>query len=310
MGALLPYMTLLDVSYSLVEDVVNTQVNPQSAFAAGTQTVTPGSMLAIYPGAQLVCGTGANVEVITVTSIGPTTFTAVFANAHAATDPLVGATFPSGQTDNIPLWTQAEMLRYLSGAQNAFLLAVEPIYATAQQAMTANKFIYPAPTDAIRMERVSIVDTTTTPPTAYELWDESENSLDWQNAMWMTDTTQQTPQYWFQDKTGVQNFAVAPPPQVGCTATIFYSQRGSTSLGLLSPYLVPDVMVFALKWRVLALALSKDGENRDLDRARFAQQWFELACVVSKKFLSGVMGRFAQQEETVEPAIAGITQGD
>src|SRR5208282_6189905 len=157
MGLLLPINTLIDISYSLVEDVVNTQVNPSGvAVAPGIQTVTPGSMLAIYQGAQLVCGTGADIEVIVVLSTTTATFSANFANTHPANDSLIGATFPSGQGDSIPLWTQSEMLSYLSEAQNSFLLAVQPIYAIGTQALTMGRFIYPQPSDAIRMERVSI----------------------------------------------------------------------------------------------------------------------------------------------------------
>lgn len=308
MGVLLPWMTLLDVSYSLVEDVVNTQVNPNGAdLIPGTQAVAPGSMLAIYPGAQLVVG-GTTPEVITVISIGPTTFTATFANAHTKTDPLYGATFPSGQNETIPLWTQAEMLSYLAGAQNSFLLNVRPIYTTAQQAMTVGKFIYPAPADAIRMERISIIDTSPTPPTAYELWNDTQNSLDWQAPDWQEDTTQPTPTFWVQDKVGNQNFGVAPPPQVGCTATIYYAQRGG-NLSWLTPYLIPDCLVFALKWRVLALALSKDGEMRDTQRAQFAQRWFEMVCDMTRKFIWGVDGRIVKDNEQVEPYVDSLKKG-
>src|SRR5271155_107659 len=159
MGVLLPINTLTEVSYALIEDVVNTQVNPaEGAVSPGTQTVTPGSMLAIYAGALLVCGAGSDIEVISVISVTASTFTADFANAHPATDPLVGATFPSGQNDSIPLWSISEMLSYLTEAQNSFLLAVQPIYTIATQALTMGRFIYPQPSDAIRMERVSIAE--------------------------------------------------------------------------------------------------------------------------------------------------------
>jgi hypothetical protein len=416
MGVLLPINLLMDVSYSLIEDVVNTKVNPSGgAVASGIQTVTPGSMLAIYAGAQLVCGTGSDIEVIDVLSVTSSTFSADFANAHAPTDPLIGATFPSGQGDSIPLWTQSEMLQYLSEAQNSFLLAVQPIYTIGTQPLTMGRFIYPQPSDAIRMERVSIAELNAIQPvvlldstgqawqiivsndgtslgaekvagsaptfillgdtqstniwevgvettgqlavlaqavpqsvpltllvsangTVYslqvatsgttqdlvttlssasaagyassvELWDETETSLDWLETNWQSQTGQSNPSYWFQDKVGVGNFGVGPPPQVGSTARIFYSQRGSPSLGFLTPYLLPDVMTPALRWRVLSLALSKDGEQRNVELSRWAAQWFDMWCIVARKYLAGMTARFNMASETVEPLLAEMKAG-
>jgi hypothetical protein len=417
MGLILPINTMIEISYALIEDVVNTQVNPGgAAITPGLNTVTPGSMLAIYAGAQLVCGAGTDIEVISVISVTASTFTADFANAHPANDPLVGATFPSGQNDSIPLFTQSEMLTYLTEAQNSFLLAVQPIYTIATQALAMGRFIYPQPSDAIRMERVSIAEanpilpvilldstgqawevnvdntgrlfnskvagtaptfilingasTTNTyqvgvepggqfgppvvtvpqgvPPTllvspngsvyqlqvgdaaipvflltspssasvagyasSVELWDETETSLDWLDTNWMSQTGQPNPSYWFQDKVGVGNFGVGPPPQVGSTARIFYSQRGpeNPGLGLLTPYLVPDVMVPALKWRVLALALSKDGEQRNVELSKWAEQWYQMWCLIARKYLQGLTARFTMQSETVEPLLAEMKAG-
>lgn len=56
-----------------------------TAIAAGTRTVTPGSMARIYIGQNLQIG-GAVSESVTVTAITGSTFTAVFAQAHLAAD--------------------------------------------------------------------------------------------------------------------------------------------------------------------------------------------------------------------------------
>jgi hypothetical protein len=61
---------------------VNTTLG--TAIAAGTRTVTPASMNGIYKGRLLTIG--GTAENVTVTAITPTTFTAVFANAHGSTD--------------------------------------------------------------------------------------------------------------------------------------------------------------------------------------------------------------------------------
>lgn len=55
-----------------------------TVIVAGVRTVTPASMAGIYPGRRLSIG-GAS-EVIVVTSVTVTTFTATFANAHGSSD--------------------------------------------------------------------------------------------------------------------------------------------------------------------------------------------------------------------------------
>lgn len=64
-------------------NTINTTLG--TTIAAGVRTVTPASMARIYAGQQLYIG-GANPELITVTSITPTQFTATFAQAHNLAD--------------------------------------------------------------------------------------------------------------------------------------------------------------------------------------------------------------------------------
>lgn len=56
-----------------------------TTIAAGTRTVTPGSMTHIYVGQKLAIG-GTNTEQVTVTAVTSTTFTAVFAYGHNSAD--------------------------------------------------------------------------------------------------------------------------------------------------------------------------------------------------------------------------------
>lgn len=59
-----------------------------TVIVAGTRTVTPASMTGIYSGRILTIG--GTSEYVTVTAVTQTTFTAVFANAHGASDSVVG----------------------------------------------------------------------------------------------------------------------------------------------------------------------------------------------------------------------------
>jgi hypothetical protein len=291
MGLITAGFILQMVSYRLVEYFVTT--TPTAAIPAGTQVVTPLSMRGIYEGALLIVGVGPDIEVVEVTSTTTGTFTATFANTHPATDPIFGATFSSGQP-NTPMWSQSEMLGYLADVQNDFLAAVRPVYAIATQGLTVGRAAYPNPADAIRVERISV--------NGNELWNATQTDIDWQGGY--SQRAGQQPQYWYQDKVGPFNFAVDPIPQSGFTARLFYSQSGSTSLGLLDTLTVPDLFWPALVWGVCGFALSRAGEQKDLSRSGYCQRKLTFWEILAGKFLDGLEARFVTPEETVEPMLS------
>lgn len=291
MGQITAGFVLQQVSNSLIEWFVNTTLG--TSVTPGTKTVIPPTMQGIYEGAQVIVGSGASIEVVDVISVTASTFTASFSKSHFTTDPVTGATFSSGQP-NTPLWTQQEMLDYLVSVQNDFLCEVRPVYKIATQTLQVGIAAYPNPSDAIRVERISV--------NGAELWDCTQTDIDWQGGY--STRAGQGPFYWYQDKVGPFNFAVDPVPQSGFTARIFYSQLGSTSLGLLDTLTAPDIFWHILKYGVLANAFSKDGEQRDLMRSAYCQQRFDFGCIIASKFLEGLEARFRGQEETVEPLLA------
>ena len=140
------------VSRTLIEPVVKTTLG--TAVVPGAATVTPGSMAGIYTGAMLLVGSGASLEVITVGATTATTFTTTFANSHAGTDALFGATFPSGETPMF-LYTQAEMLSYLVAAQQDFLLRTRLIVTVSLLPYTQSVRFYTQPAQTIRLERIA-----------------------------------------------------------------------------------------------------------------------------------------------------------
>jgi len=78
---------------NVAPQVVNTALGTQVT-APGIVTVTPGSMTGIAPGTELIVGSGASQELITVSSTSPpdkpAQFLALFTKPHAGTDSLVG----------------------------------------------------------------------------------------------------------------------------------------------------------------------------------------------------------------------------
>jgi hypothetical protein len=143
---------LTQVSFHLVEKVVKTTLG--TAVSPGPAVVTPPSMVGIYNGAMMIVGSGATLEIITASSVTLATFTATFTYSHAGTDPLYGATFPSGQPPMF-LFTQTEMLNYLVNAQQDFLLKVRLLYSISQVDYAVGEQYFTQPNSAIRIERIA-----------------------------------------------------------------------------------------------------------------------------------------------------------
>lgn len=284
--------TALDILQQVAAVLVSQQVvtTIAEAVASGVQTVTPGSMAGIYVGARLVIDyQGAAAEQVAVTAITATTFTANFANAHAAGVSVQAPTFPEGYPDG-QLFAQApEMLQYVADAQNEFLLATRPVFAQAEVAVTGGLQFAAAPADAIRIERVTRVNAD---GGVDALWNVSEPEMDMGDPYW--NTGQGTPAMWFQDGTrqsasiGAARIGLAPISQADDAVIAYYSQRGATSLTLLTPLLVPDVAAHYIKYGVLARCFGKDGEQKDPFRESYCRKRFEFGCFLLGSFMNVV----------------------
>jgi hypothetical protein len=275
--ALLCNDVLNDVSYALLETIVSGTLGT-AVVAPGAATVTPSSMQGIYLGAQVLVGiSGGNLEVVTVSGVAATTFTATFANTHLNTDPIAGATFSSGQT-NVNLWTQSEMLLYAADVQNEYLEKTRLIYLNDTGAFTNGVRIYTQPAACIRLERVAVAGN--------ELQDTSQWDQDFITTSWETQTG--TPLTWFQDKLAPTQFGVAPVPTGSLTPDLWYSQKNPNPLTLISTFLLPDPLLTYIKYGVLAAAWSKAGEQRDPTRAAYAQQRFSIGVRIGSRFMDSV----------------------
>lgn len=142
----------IEISYHLLEKIVQASITP--AVAPGLQTVAVSSAVGVYAGAQIVCDVGTPQEIITIISFTPSTITANFANAHADGALLLAATFPTQQPTD-PLFTQSEILSYLSRAQNEFLARVPAIFQLSQQVVLAGELFQTSPANMIEINRVA-----------------------------------------------------------------------------------------------------------------------------------------------------------
>lgn len=150
---------LIEISFHMLQPVCFTTLTAD--IAVGQNVGTPvASMAAIYPGAMLVVDTGVNQEVVTIASLGVTgsppvpAFFADYNLPHLSGTRVSAATFPL-QSATDPLFTQSEMLGYLSRAQNQFLLDVPCIFQLSVQTVLYAEQLQFAPTNTVEMERIA-----------------------------------------------------------------------------------------------------------------------------------------------------------
>ena len=147
---------LMEMSFHLCQPAVYSALSSPVTAGAGV-TATIASTYALYAGALLVVEAPGStlIEVVTVTSVtNATQFVATFANSHSAGAAVWGATFPTQQATD-PLFTQAEMLQYLSRAQNEFLTAVPSFYQRFAQTVNAGVVYQNTPPTAIMIDRIA-----------------------------------------------------------------------------------------------------------------------------------------------------------
>lgn len=289
---------LEDVSLALLEPIVLTVLGTNVVAGNGV-SVTPGSMRGIYPAALLVVGGfGDPQEVITVISTTSTGFTANFQNNHPAYDPLVGATFPSGFPDH-QLFTQNEILGYLTDVHNDFLLKTKCVFEVtgslpgtpANIPVVVNQRFFAQPAQAIRVERLARIITgtpTPPPPAILDLYETTQTDLDTENYAWSADSD--IPKRWFRDQIDTSQLGLQPLPNIGgITLEAWYSKRGPAGvLTLLSTLLVPDVMSHYIKYGILSRCWSKDGEVRDPLRSDYCKKRYEFGVVLVNRFMEGI----------------------
>ena len=264
---------LMDASYALIQPVVMDQF--PAAVSVGSQTIAI-SDPSIYQGCYLVAGAhSANAEVVQVTAVGSGTFTAVFAETHAAGDWLFGATFPVRYPTD-PLFTQAEMLTYISSASNDFLTDVPLAYNLADLTVGPSQQNTPLPADSLFPVRVAYE--------SYPLRETSQSNLDSMFYNWSQAAMDQ-PRVYFRDKIGIQNVGIWPRMGNTVDLEVVYAQRQAETMGWGDGFLVPDVFTVAILQRTLSFAYSKDGEARQPGLARYWASRYQMSVKIAKMIL-------------------------
>ena len=226
-------------------------------------------------------------------------FTAVFANAHAAGIAITGATFPVRQPTD-PFFTQTEVMGYLATAVNDFLSSCPlAIVATDSLSVAPTQPLTALPPDCMVPMRVAPFQ----PPLpgglpTYQnpLRETSQSNLDAMNYRWGQSPPGQ-PAAYYRDKTGLQKMGVTPVSSNTVNLEMVYQQRGPQVMGLADGFIVPDPFLVFVKARVLEYCYSKDGEMRSPGLAKYHNGRYMTGLKISSVFLDVISDPNAEMSQ-------------
>jgi hypothetical protein len=141
------------------------------------------------------------------------------------------------------------------------------------------------------------------PPYLTRMYETSQEQLTMRDPSWQANPSSLPPTSWYEDRTGVYQWGVAPVPRGNYFAEILTSQRDSETLALTDGFLLPDIFIPYVKYGVLAAAWSKDGEQRSPTLARFCQSRFDFGVMLAERFLRNVVTKTGQS--VFETAVGG-----
>lgn len=299
-GYLLATDILCDCSYQLFEPIVDTTITSialaggygeggygEGGYGAGTgYLIGVNSVAAMYVGALVIVGYGASdAEVAIILEIGPgNQFITALTNTHSIGEKVFGPTFPVRQPTD-PLFTQAEMMAYLSTACNDFLTDCPLVYAINEDiGINPTAQNGSLPSDCMVPMRIALKY----PTGPYPLRETSQSNLDSYDYRWQTNFAS-LPIAYFRDKVPVQMFGIWPRANNQTYFEIVYKQRQVETMGLLDGFLFPDVFLPIIKYRVLSFAYSKDGESRSPGLAKFFASKYDFGLRAAKMVLDASM---------------------
>lgn len=132
-------------------------------------------------------------------------------------------------------------------------------------------------------------------PTLTRLYESAQEQLSMQNPAWQTSLGSQVPTNWYEDRSGVYGWGVAPIPTSNFWAELLCSVRDTVALGMLDSFLLPDCFAVYLNYYVLACAWGKSGEQSSPTMAKFAQQRFDYGVMLADRFLRSVVNNAGGQ---------------
>jgi hypothetical protein len=179
--------------------------------------------------------------------------------------------FPSGA------WSRTEMLGYLNYAERNFLL-LSGIWKTDISIVAApgSGLIFNRPANTVDIDRVGF--------NGKHLHRQTSLNFELEDRNWRLNSTG-APDYWHEDNISNSQFELNKIPAAGGTLRIFADYLPDPYLTVFEDLHLKDCWEPYLRWKVLSLALSKDGEDQDLGRSNYAQKRYGVGIMLARRLI-------------------------
>jgi hypothetical protein len=182
-------------------------------------------------------------------------------------------TFASGN------WTPEEMLGYLNYAEQEFLQRTGILKSDTLVTLAPGATILvDRPANTMDIERVSFNGKYLRRQTSWDL--EKEDSS------WRAHTTG-NPSYWHEDHILNSKFELNKIPAAGGVLRIFADSYPAPYVSSTEDLNLKDTWEIYLRWKVLSLALMKDGDAQDIGRSQYADQRFSFGIYLARRMMLG-----------------------
>lgn len=111
-------------------------------------------------------------------------------------------------------------------------------------------------------------------------------NLEKENRSWR-DIPNGKPSYWHEDHIPISQFELDKIPAAGGAMRIFADTLPAKYTAITEDIHLQDIWEPYLRWKVLSLCLSKDGDNQDLGRSQYADQRFTFGIFLARRLILG-----------------------
>lgn len=188
------------------------------------------------------------------------------------------------------IWKPDEMIGYVNHSEKAFLRETGIYIDDIPLAVAAGSVIlFDKPDGVMDIERMSFNGRRLRRQTTWDLERENPN--------WRANLPG-PPRYWHEDHLPVNEFEIDRRPLAGGSFRLFVSKVPAEHLphpdGYLEDMIVSDTWIQYIRWMVLALALSRDGDGQDIARSQYAYKRYSLGVKLASRLIIGGLETMAE----------------
>ena len=181
--------------------------------------------------------------------------------------------------DTSEFWTPEEMVGYLNYAEGDFLHGTGIIKGDTEVLLLPGyPILVDRPANTMDIVRISFNGRYLRRQTS---WDFQKEDPEWRAK------TTGNPSYWHEDHVPNSQFELNKIHTIGGTLRVFYDYRYDEYSDMTGNLNLMDIWEPYLRWKVLSLALGKDGDSQDLPRSIYADQRYRFGVFLAKRLMNG-----------------------